>query len=284
VPDAKEARTVRIGLAGGNTVRGIVRALVELLKRENPATVPPELSFHTACTGIHYDDSSTDPNAFVTHLLRVTGIEAKTSAIVYQAPPLTSPELREKLKQEPVMKEAAELFKKVDILVTSGSSWRVKEIDVRGNIRPARQIEMDEVDDHGGFRSPKPSQLKSLMKNFDAEGYERLIAQGVVADMLWQPLSFSGPVDARTTVEAMTLATLEQLPGYINGDMKVLLALGPYHYGGLPFHKGDVLKAALGAGPKVGGPLFTHLVCDHRTAGAAARAEELVGSGVEFQD
>lgn len=284
VPDAKEVETVRIGLAGGNTVRGIVRALVELLKRENPATIPQELWFHTACTGMHYKDSSTDPNAFVTHLLRVPGIETKIFAVPYNAPPVTTQKLRDELKEVPLIAEAARLFREVDILVTSGSSWRTQDVDVNGNTRPALQIETEEVDGDGAFRGQKPSQLKALMKEFDPAGYQRLTAEGVVADMLWQPLSFSGPVDANTKVEAMTLAKLSDLPGFINDGMKVLLALGPYHDGGVRFHKGDVLTAALGAREEVSGPLFTHLVCDHRTAGAAARAEGLGGAGVESQD
>ena len=280
-PDEKEADTVRIGLAGGRTVLGIVRALAELLKRTDPDTVPKSLGFHTACAGIHQADLSTDPNAFVAHLLEVPGIGAKTFAVPYQAPPVTKPALREMLAKEPPMVEAKERFDLVDMIVTGGSSWRTKEIGDEGEIVP--------TEDHVGEKSeesaepaeperPQSSQLMQLMKRNDEKGYLDLVRAETVADMLWQPLSFKGPVDIVTDVQAMTLMSLRELPDFIEHAKRVLLVLGPY--GADPLrHKGDVLLAALG-GPgaleRGSRPqaLFTHLVCDHRTARAALKASE----------
>lgn len=278
VPAAEEAGRVRIGLAGGYTVRGIVHALVGLLEREDPSSVPPSLGFHTVCTGIHLHDSLTDPNAFVTHLLGVPTIDTETFAVTYQAPPITRPEVRKVLEHEQHMIDAKGQFELVDILVTSGSSWRVKEVTDQGEIRAAPEV----LSNHDGRREePKShsSQLKALMQKYDPDGYQELMNAHVVADTLWQPLSFDGPIEIETQVEAMTLLRLGALPEFMASDKKVLLALGP-HSTGL-FHKGDVLLAALGGPGLARTPLFTHLVCDHRTAGAAVRAIGLDERGAE---
>lgn len=277
VPDDEEADTVRIGLAGGRTVRKIVEALAELLKRADPDTIPGSLGFHTACTGIHYHDFSTDPNAFISHLLRVPGVDIRTFAVPYQAPPVTRPNLRDLLETEPLIEEAAKAFPLVDILVTSGSSWRIEEIADSGEIQPTPLIARNGDKDADPL-SEISSQLKTLMSERDEKGLEKLIRAGTIADMLWQPLSFEGPVEIDTDVRAMTLVLLRELPAFIEANKKVLLALGPYYVGGV-FHKGDVLLATLGGRPGSDrdgrpDPLFTHLVCDHRTARAALKADD----------
>ena len=269
----EDAGTIRIGLAGGRTVLRIVRAFVELLKREDPDDVPPALGFHTACTGIDYHDPSTDPNAFMTHLLRVPGIDTRTFAVPYQAPPIMRPDVRAMLEEEPDMRKAAKLFKEVDILVTAGSSWRIKEICSSGEIRKAPDTGPgpDWDPDHPNPLNTIYSQLKALMLKRDEKGYKRLLKAGTVADMLWQPLTFNGPVEFETKVQAMTLSPLKLIPDFIDRGKKVLFVLGPYEGG---FHKGDVLLAALGAEADPGysfPPLFTHLVCDYRTARAVLR-------------
>ncbi len=285
-----EAGTIRIGLAGVRTVLKIVRSLVELLKREDPDDVPPALGFHTACTGIDYHDPSTDPNAFMTHLLRIPGIESRTYAVPYQAPPIMRPNVRAMLEDEPQMRRAARLFKEIDILVTAGSSWRIWEISGSGEIRPApeshrdRAAELMDLDPDDPDRDPDGpdplntiySQLKALMLRHDKRGYNRLIKAGTVADMLWQPLTFDGPAEVDTKVQAMTLAPLSGMPDFIDRGKKVLFVLGPYEGG---FDKGDVLLAALGAEATADAglsarPLFTHLVCDHRTARAVPKTVE----------
>ena len=276
----EEAGTIRIGLAGGRTVLKIVRALVELLKREDPDDVPPTLGFHTACTGIDYHDPSTDPNAFITHLLRIRGIDTRTFAVPYQAPPIMRPDVRAMLEEEPDMQKAASLFKEVDIIVTAGSSWRIMEISASGEIRGAPDPDPDwapEWDpDHPNPLNTIYSQLKTLMRKRDKRGYNQLIRAGTVADMLWQPLTFNGPAEVDTKVQAMTLAPLTRIPDFIDEGKKVLFVLGPYEGGS---HKGDVLLAALGAEATGDAgysarPLFTHLVCDHRTARAVLKTVE----------
>ena len=274
----EEAGRVRVGLAGGRTVLGIVRALVDLLKLADPDSIPPELVFHTACTGIDYSDPSTDPNAFISHLLRVPGVDTRTSAVPYQAPPIMRPEVRAMLEAEPDMRKAARSFKDVHILVTAGSSWRIMEILGSGEIGPApdheRERERERAPDRADTAplSTDYSQLKTLMLDRDKRGYNDLIRAGTVGDMLWQPLTFRGPAEIETKVKVMTLAPLSSIPDFIEQGKKVLFALGPYDAG---FDKGDVLLAALGGGRVHGGysapPLFTHLVCDHRTARAVLK-------------
>ncbi len=110
----------------------------------------------------------------------------------------------------------------------------------------------------------------------DKKGYRQLLKAGTVADMLWQPLTFHGPAEVDTKVQAMTLAPLTRIPDFIDEGKKVLFVLGPYEGGS---HKGDVLLAALGAEATVdvgysARPLFTHLVCDHRTARAVLKTVE----------
>jgi len=198
--------------------------------------------------------------------------------VPYQAPPIMNREVRVLLEKEPEMRRAAKLFRDVDILVTAGSSWRIMEISSSGEIRPAPDTGPDPVWDPD---DPNPlntiySQLRALMRKRDKRGYNKLIKAGTVADMLWQPLTFNGPPQVETEVQAMTLAPLEDMPDFIDQGKKVLFVLGPDEDG---FDKGDVLLAALGASGMADGersalPLFTHLVCDHRTARAALKAVE----------
>ena len=183
------------------------------------------------------------------------------------------------------MVRAAKLFKEVDILVTGGSSWRIMEISDSGEIRPAsdpdpdqaaEDMDLDLDPDDTDALSSVYSQLKALMLKRDRPGYNRLIKAGTVADMLWQPLTFGGPAEVDTKVKAMTLAPLEDMPDFIDQGKKVLFVLGPYEGG---HHKGEVLLAALGAEATAdtedaARPLFTHLVCDHRTARAALKTVE----------
>ncbi len=171
------------------------------------------------------------------------------------------------------MRKAARLFKEVDILVTAGSSWRIKEISSSGEIRkvPDPGPDSDWDPDHPNPLNTIYSQLKALMLKRDKKGYNRLLKAGTVADMFWQPLTFNGPVEFETKVQAMTLSPLKRIPDFIDRGKKVLFVLGPYEGG---FHKGDVLLAALGAEADPGysfPPLFTHLVCDYRTARAVLR-------------
>ena len=191
-----------------------------------------------------------------------------------------NPEVRAALEEEPDMTWAAELFQEVDILVTSGSSWRIMEISSSGELRGAHDYDAD-WDPAWNPTGTDPlnaiySQLKAMMRQRDKRGYNRLIRAGTVADMLWQPLTFNGPVDFETKVQAMTLAPLQEIPDFIDRGKKVLFVLGPYEGGSDEggSDKGDVLLAALGAGADEGSSLrtlFTHLVCDHRTARAVLR-------------
>jgi hypothetical protein len=101
-----------------------------------------------------------------------------------------------------------------------------------------------------------------------AESLTELQNANTMGDLLWRPISDSGPVEVETGVRALTLIGLPDLPPLIRAGNEVVMVLGPCGTCSEP--KGDVLRAVLGWK----GHYVTHAVVDSQTA-----AEALSGIG-----
>ncbi len=226
------SKKVHVGLAGGLTILKTVEHFGQLLRQPSaalPKDLPKELCFHAMVTGLQLHDPRTDPNTFFNYL---SGLQVETDFIALHGPALPTREMIEELKEnhDPTQ-EAFRLGKQIDIIVTSGSSWK----------------------------ACKHSQLKALMRKEEVRALEENHACAI--DLLWHPANEVGPIPNETRVRAMTLMGLDQLPGAIKEEgKKVLLVLGPCS--SCCTARDDVLRTALGMEDHH----FTHLVADSRTA------------------
>jgi len=187
---AKE--TVHVGVAGGHTIRALMRALAKQMGAPI-SDMPRIVHFHALAAGFDPQEPSTNPNAFVTFFdeklittrIRFTGLSA---------PAMVEPATYERLKENfPDIRDAFEAAKKLDIVVTSGSTWHQDGV---------------------------------LPKRMKASDKKTLEAQGVVGDLLWRPISKNGPIEAETD-RAFTLVELQQLQHFVKQGKKVLVALAP---------------------------------------------------------
>ena len=225
---------VHIGLAAGGTIRQVAKSLADLL-REQPAGLPSELVFHAIVTGMQLRDPTTDPSSFFIYLSDPR-LPVKIRFVSLHGPAMPDEQLIEELKNRSFgIKDAFDEKDKIDIIVTSGSSWK------------------DE----------KHSMLKALMEKHDETGLQTLLDEGCVADMCWRPLRDDRPSETKTKHRALTLYDLSDFAKLIKKDGKrVLLVLGPCVRDGCGKPKGDVLKTIMSIQP----PLISHLVVDTRTA------------------
>jgi len=243
-----EKSEVHIGLAGGWTVLQVVKHFADLLNQP-PDDLPDKLCFHAMVTGLQLHHPETDPNTFYNY---IWPLSLQTDFLALYGPVLPDRRMIEWLRNEhgPTQR-AFQAGEDIDIIVTSGSSWR---------------------DEH--------SQLKNLIQREYADEVEKLERQGCVGDVLWQPISEEGPIgdenddgenddgenddgengEDESGVRAMTLMRLEDLPGAIERGTRVLLVLGPCGRCATP--RGDLLQTLLDFEDRY----FTHLVTDHRTA------------------
>ncbi len=240
--DKKEVhKEVHIGLAGGGTILRTVKAFGELLSGPVEG-LPEKLVFHAMVTGLQLHDPRTDPNTFFNYLPFGAQGWLSTEFVALHGPALPSGNLIEDLQRNHrPTRTAFEEGKQIEVIVTSGTSWRGKP---RGHYH---------------------SQLKQLMEDYQepdepntVEQLER--EQGCVGDMLWQPVSETGPIENKTQVRAMTLWPLSELPKSIKRGAKVLLVLGPCKI--CRQGRGDFLRTVLGWKDHY----ITHLVADGRTA------------------
>jgi DNA-binding transcriptional regulator LsrR (DeoR family) len=200
--------TVHVGVAGGHTIRAVMRALaVEMV--EPISKMPRAVHFHALAAGFDPDDPSTDPNAFVTFFdnklipteIRFTGLSA---------PALVSPETFAKLKDFEDIRDAFESVNNIDIFLTSGTSW------------------------HGDG---------VMRKRMGEADQQILVGRNVVGDILWRPISPQGPITEETTRRAFTLIELEQLIEFVKDGKQVLLTLAPC--GSCGELKGNLMRCIL---------------------------------------
>jgi DNA-binding transcriptional regulator LsrR (DeoR family) len=221
---------VHVGLAGGWTVLLVVQSFAKLLSLPM-SDLPRAICFHAMVTGLQANHPETDPNTFFNFL---SSLPLETSFIALHGPALPTAEMIEQLRAAHVPTQRAfEREEEIDIIVTSGSSWKDGD-----------------------------SQLRNLMLDYKLEEeVAKLEKRGCVGDVLWQPIDRDGPIPSEELeVGVMTLTQLSNLPQEIEEGKKVLLVLGPCGLCRSP--RGDLLQALLGFEKRY----LTHLVTDVRTA------------------
>ena len=220
---------VHIGFAGGHATRRLAHWFAQLL-RQPAEGLPQTIVFHALVGGFDVNEPTTDPNAFFTYFVKDPAMQVETRFVGLHAPGVVKARQFASLKALDGICEACEATKDLDVVVTSASLW---------------------ADEH--------SMLRKYMSKSDS-AMEKLKGLGCIADMLWRPLSGSGPIEVETEIRAMTLLELSDLPHYIERGTHVLLVLGPCTGCGEP--KARLLEAVLNMHP----PLVTHLVVDSRSA------------------
>lgn len=236
---AYDRDVVHVGLAGGWTVLKTVQSFAKLLSLPMK-DLPKELCFHAMVTGLQANHPETDPNTFFNFL---SSLPLETSFVALHGPALPSAKMIAELRKTHVPTQRAfEREEEIDIIVTSGSSWKDGD-----------------------------SQLRNLMLDYQLEAQvAKLEELGCVGDVLWQPIDGDGPIESKESDEdedeeklevgVMTLTQLNDLPEEIEGGKKVLLVLGPCGLCRSP--RGDLLETVLGFEKRY----LTHLVTDVRTA------------------
>jgi len=227
-PDKRE--TLRVGFAGGVAVAHLASAFADLLCRPTPG-LPKKIVFHSIVAGLSPTDPLTDPNAFFTYYVNRPLLRVKVEFLGLHAPAITNSDDMQKILAQREVQFACKSAKELDVIVTSGSDW-----------------------------ADKHSLLAAQMRDWDAPGFERLRELGVQGDIMWRPVSASGAIEDRTTLRALTLKDLEDLPGFIGRGGSVLLTMGPC--AGCRKPKGRITRILLDLPDRV----FTHLVIDSLSA------------------
>ncbi len=201
---------VHVGVAGGHTISALMKSLAKQMGAAI-GDMPKIVHFHALAAGFDPEEPITNPNAFITFFdgkfiptkIRFTGLSA---------PAMVEPATYEKLKARNNFRDILEAFaavRKLDIVVTSGSTWHACAV---------------------------------LCKRMTAEDRKTLERLGVVGDLLWRPISRRGPIEAETE-RAFTLIELKELQEFVKKGKKVLVALSPCGLCGAL--KGDLLECIL---------------------------------------
>ncbi len=234
----KPKQEVHIGFAGGISMRHLASAFAQELL-ESSDKLPERIVFHSMNAGFDPNDSSTDPNAFVSYFVDQDMMRTRCDFVGLRAPAIVQSAELSNLRKLFEIEEAYKGAKDLDIIVTSGAEW-------------------DDPD----------NSLRVSLKRYP-ETLATLNEAGCVGDMLWRPLAKDGPIEAETAVRAMTLLELSDLPEFIRKGNHVMLVLGPC--GGCKRPKGKLLHTILNQRRR----LLTHLVVDSRTAAELVKLEDM---------
>ncbi len=224
-------RPVHIGFAGGKSLRKSARHFAEML-REPREDLPKSIVFHAMVAGFNVTDPSTDPNGFFTYFAGEPPLQVRTSFVGLLAPGIVRAADLTMLRSLQYIRDAFELAKDIDIIVTSA----------------------------GGHWQEAHSSLCGIYAKASPRSVEQLNAAGCIGDMMWCPMGKDGPLDIDTEMRTVTLMELSELPGFIERGKTVLLLLGPCGKCGGP--KQEVLRSILASDSR----LVTHLVVDSRSA------------------
>jgi DNA-binding transcriptional regulator LsrR (DeoR family) len=225
---------VHVGFAGGHAMRTVAQQLAIML-REPAQGMPETVTFHALVSGFDVREPTTDPNAFFTYLYDDPAIPMNTEFVGLYAPPIVKPALVRDLRAVTQIDQAFKLAKDLDIIVTSGASWE----------NPCSDSMLRD------YMSHCPASMATLEK------------AGCIGDILWRPISATGPIPTTTKIRAMTLIELKDIEDLIAKNKSVLFMLGPCRACGQP--RTELLKAILGMEKR----LITHLVTDSKTAAGA---------------
>lgn len=215
-------QTVHIGFAGGRLLRHVAKELAKLLR--NPSrNNPGKIVFHAMVAAFSDDDFEADPNNFITYFIQEP-LSVDIGFVAMAAPGIVETKLRGRLREFREINEVYEAANDLNIIVTSGGDWE---------------------DEH--------STAQAYLKEVDEQDVQALNKVPAIGDVLWQPVSDSGPIDMDSgafTYRPNTLVNLQELPAAIDArGVKVLLALGPCGKCGKP--KGKLLNAVLNFRPSL---------------------------------
>ena len=229
-----ERDDVHIGFAGGALLSETARLLAGILREPSEDFRQLTFVFHAIVAGFNPTNPLYDPNAFFGYFAGEPTLQV--SFVNLLAPGFVTAEAARTLRTIKAIEDAYARAKELDIVVTSaGAHW------MKGHSRLAQL-----------YKEEGPAQSLTELEKAKTIG-----------DLLWRPISDSGPVEIETGVRALTLIDLPDLPPLIRAGNKVVLALGPCGSCGGP--KGDVLRAVL----SWKGHYITHAVVDTRTAAEA---------------
>jgi len=219
---------VHIGFTGGHAMRALAREFADLLWGPVEG-FPRKIVIHAMAAGFDPRDPTMDPNAFFSYFKNGRLNEIEVEFFGLAAPLLVKTEGMSIVREQPGIADAFAAVREIDIIVASGSDW---------------------LDKH--------SALRNLMQRSE-ESEAVLEKEGVVADIAWRPFGKNGPIETKTSVRALTLVELSDLPGLIEQGKHVLLTLGPCGMCHEP--KGRLLDCLLSQKT----PFVTNLIVDSRS-------------------
>jgi DNA-binding transcriptional regulator LsrR (DeoR family) len=223
---------VRVGLAGGISLRSLISSLAELLCGPIPeGHLPRQVVFHSLVSGFDLHDPTTDPSTFFTFFVDKPGLKIEPGFVGLFAPALIKTADFSKLRKMDGIREAFEEAENLDVVLTSGADWR---------------------DPH--------SLLRRSMKT-SGPALESLAAKNCTGDLMWRPIGLDGPILTRTRTRAFTLFELERLAEMVADGKQVVFMAGPC--AGCRRPKGSLLNTVL----EQKRPLVSHVITDSRSAG-----------------
>ena len=223
-------RPYHLGFAGGAMLRRVARSLSEQILRD-PSALPESIVFHAIVSGFNMLDPTNNPDSYFSFFSDPQALPVNTSFVGLLAPGIILRSEMKKLKTVKYIAQALDRVDEVDVFVTSAGHWR-------GNDSGLCRMYWD---------NSRPS-------------YHQLKKAGTIGDMMWRPFSAAGPVTLETSIRAMTLLELTDLPQRIEQGRRVLLIAGPCMQCKGP--RNDILEAILNQKQQY----VTDLVADHRTA------------------
>jgi hypothetical protein len=230
-------RTIHVGFAGGRTLRCVAEKLAPLLTEVDPDN-PRTLVFHAMVAGFDEDDFWLDPNSFINCFLdRESPIAIRFVRL--PMPGIVTSDEYDELRNLPSIIRVLESAKDIQIVITSGSLLNDQSSTIQAFLDNLLYT-------HPG---PEVDELVNLYKE-----------EGVVGDLLWQPVTRQGPLQRRTPYRVATLLPLPEIATFLNEspERRVLAVLGRSSLSGMP--KSELLDALLQINP-----LFTDLVVDTPT-------------------
>lgn len=220
---------VHMGFTGGHAMRELAVAFAKRLCQPTRG-LPETVVFHALATGFDPTQPQTNPNGFFNMFADNPMLQVEAKFYGLSAPAMVTPTLLQELKKQDELKQAYAAARTLDIVATSGSEWADEDCGLRSRMQAS------------------PESVRILEEN------------GCVGDILWLPLSRSGPITVETELRALSLIELSELPAIIKGRTRVMLMLGPCGGCGMP--KGNLLECVL----RQRRPLVTDLILDSRTA------------------
>lgn len=223
---------IHIGFAGGGLLRETARLLSRMLRENRTNFENFTFVFHAMVAGFNSQNPMNDPNAFFGFFAGEPALQVRFIHLL--APGIVTPEAARTLRTIKAIEDAYKSAQELDIIVSSaGAHWNT-------GCSKLRQLYQE--------GNPLSESLAELQK------------AKTIGDILWRPISERGPVLTETSIRAMTLLDLPDLPSFISKKKKVLLVLAPCGSCGKP--KGQILNAVL----KWKERPITHVVLDSRAA------------------